>query len=72
MKSVVYKKLDFEIGHLVKSPCHGCKQRSEFPGCARSCSILRHIQTMLAETISCTRPYAALESSAISLEGWHK
>jgi hypothetical protein len=27
---------------------------------------------MLAETISCTRHYSTLESSALSLEGWRK
>lgn len=72
MKSVVYRKLDFELGHLVKSPCHGCGKRDEFPACARSCSLLRRIQVMLAETISCTRHYSTLESSALSLEGWRK
>ena len=55
MQSVVYKKLDFETGHLVKSPCHACDHRGELPGCARSCSLLRSIQVILAETISCTR-----------------
>ena len=72
MKSVVYKKLDFEIGHLVKSPCHGCDRRDEFPGCARTCSTLRNLQVILAETVSCTRHYSTLESSALSLEGWRK
>ena len=72
MKSVVYKKLDFEIGHMVKSPCHGCDHRRELPGCAKSCSILRRIQVILAETVSCTRRYAPLESSALTLEGWRK
>ena len=72
MKSIVYRKLDFEIGHLVKSPCHDCDQRNELPGCARTCGILRRIQLVLAETISCTQHYAALESSALSLEGWRK
>ena len=72
MMSVVYKKLDLEIGHLVKSPCHGCDQRNEFPGCAKSCSILRRIQVILSETVSSTRHYSTLESSALSLEGWRK
>ena len=72
MKSVVYKRLDIEIGHLVKSPCHGCEIRDEFPGCARKCSTLRDIQLILAETVSCTRHYSTLESSALSLEGWGK
>jgi len=72
MKSVVYKKLDFEIGHLVKSPCQACEQRDEFPGCARTCRTLRNIQVILAESISCTRHYATLESSALSQEGWRK
>jgi hypothetical protein len=72
MKSVVYKKLDFEVGYLVKSPCHGCSRRNELPGCARSCKILRRIQVILAESVSCTRHYSTLESSALSLEGWRK
>ena len=72
MKSVVYKKFDFEIGHLVKSPCHGCDRRGEFPGCARKCGTLRNIQVILAETVTCTRHHSTLESSALSLEGWRK
>ncbi|MBW1890997.1 MAG: hypothetical protein JRF32_07920 [Deltaproteobacteria bacterium] len=72
MKSAVYRKLDFEIGHLVKSPCNGCRRRDNLPGCARSCGILRRIQVVLSETISCTRHFSTLEASALSLEGWRK
>jgi hypothetical protein len=72
MKSLVYKKLDFEIGHLVKSPCLACEHRDAFPGCARTCGTLRSIQLILAESISCTRHHATLESSALSQEGWRK
>jgi len=72
MTSFVYKKLDFEIGHLVKSPCQECEHRDEFPGCARTCSTLRNIQVILAESISYTRHYSTLESSALSQQGWRK
>jgi len=72
MKNRVYRKLDFEIGHLVQSPCKGCDNRDNFPGCAKTCSILNRIQLVLAETVSCTRHFSTLESSALSLEGWRK
>ncbi|MCG6910145.1 MAG: hypothetical protein LJE94_08495 [Deltaproteobacteria bacterium] len=70
--TTVYKKLDFEVGHLIKSPCSGCDDRVNFPGCYKSCRLLRHIQQILAEAVSCTQHFSSLESSALSLEGWRK
>lgn len=53
----IYKyKLDFEIGTLVKSPCRECeKRKTEFPTCVRLCKLIDKIQSILAETRSCTR-----------------
>lgn len=48
-------KFDFEIGNLVKSPCRGCEKREEFPHCIETCEIIDRIQSLLAETRSCTR-----------------
>ncbi|MEE4359325.1 MAG: DUF3716 domain-containing protein [Desulfococcaceae bacterium] len=49
-------KFDFEVGNLVKSPCKECKEREEnFPKCIAVCKILDRLQSVLAETRSCTR-----------------
>jgi hypothetical protein len=48
-------RFDFEIGHLIKSPCRECADRSVFPECADTCVILGRIQAILSEGISCTR-----------------
>lgn len=48
-------KLDFEIGHLVKSPCQGCEDRNVFPKCIKDCDIIDKIQTKLSESMSCAR-----------------
>jgi hypothetical protein len=66
------KKLDIEVGHLIKSPCRDCPNQDEFPGCARGCSILNDIQIILSATVSCTRNYGSLESFAASQQGWQR
>ena len=49
-------KFDFEVGNLIKSPCKDCKEREErFPRCIAVCKILDKIQSILAETRSCSR-----------------
>ncbi len=47
-------KFDFEIGYLIKSPCKEC-EREKFPDCSNDCNIIDKIQTILTESISCTR-----------------
>lgn len=48
-------KFDFEIGHLVKSPCRECQEIVNFPECAETCIVLGRLQSILSEGISCTR-----------------
>ena len=48
-------KFDFEIGYLIKSPCKKCNQRDRFPECAKDCTMLDQIQTILSDAISLTR-----------------
>lgn len=49
-------KFDFEVGHLVKSPCRKCEKRKKsFPECIDDCDVLDEIHSRLLETISCTR-----------------
>ena len=60
MKSPICKpsskhRFDFEIGYLVKSPCRDCENRSLIPECAESCNILDRIQTILIDSICCSR-----------------
>ena len=53
-KNLLYR-FDFEIGYLIKSPCGKCKDRSRFPGCARTCDIIEQIQARLATVVSCSQ-----------------
>jgi len=54
----VYKhRFDFEVGYLIKSPCRECRDDGCLPGCADNCVILEKIQTILAESVSCTRRF---------------
>ncbi|WP_435547067.1 hypothetical protein [Desulfobacterium sp. N47] len=48
-------RFDFEIGHLIKSPCRECQCRINFPECAETCVVLGRLQSILSEGISCTR-----------------
>jgi hypothetical protein len=48
-------KFDFELGYLVKSPCRECIKRKDFPKCADDCEDIDKIQTLLSETISCSK-----------------
>lgn len=48
-------RFDFEIGHLIKSPCRECVVRSDFPGCEDTCVTLGRIQAILSDGISSTR-----------------
>ena len=52
---------DFNIGHLVKSPCKACATRTDFPGCMEDCELLDQIQTVLSDSISCANNYSVAE-----------
>ncbi|BBO73600.1 hypothetical protein DSCW_10170 [Desulfosarcina widdelii] len=58
-------RFDFDIGYLVKSPCRECTNRHHFPGCMNGCAPLDKIHSVLANSISCSRSYRAMESSVI-------
>jgi hypothetical protein len=62
------RKFDFEIGHLIKSPCKDCFTRHQFPRCIQACAILDSIQTHLAQGISSTRNYSALDSFHLQID----
>jgi hypothetical protein len=61
-------RFDFDIGHLIKSPCRECVDRDHFPGCMDTCLSLDKIRTVLANSISCSRTFSSLESHAIYQE----
>jgi hypothetical protein len=49
-------KFDFEIGHLIKSPCKECAEREKsFPRCAEFCALLDKLQRALAGARSISR-----------------
>lgn len=49
------RDFDFNIGHIVKSPCLTCEKRFKFPSCMDSCLVLDEIRTLLARGISSSR-----------------
>ncbi len=57
--AILRNKFDFELGHLVRSPCVKCGNRNKFPKCADKCELLDRIRTRLAAGISST--YSAYE-----------
>lgn len=63
-------KFDFDIGYLIKSPCKGCKNRNHFPSCADDCEMLDKIQRRLIGCVSSTRSYSAIDTYALSDQGW--
>jgi hypothetical protein len=63
-------KFDFEIGYLVKSPCRDCRQRDRFPGCIDACSLIDGIHAVLAQGVSSSRAFSALEAYAMSQQSW--
>ncbi|KPJ75725.1 MAG: hypothetical protein AMJ54_14170 [Deltaproteobacteria bacterium SG8_13] len=49
-------RFDFEVGHLVKSPCRECDfRKTSFPVCSHDCIVLNKIQSILSESVSCTK-----------------
>ncbi|MBI5895065.1 MAG: hypothetical protein HZB24_03320 [Desulfobacterales bacterium] len=68
-KQYVQRKLDIEIGHLIKSPCRACASRHRFPRCFAACKTLDRVQTYLAQGISTCRAHSALEPFILQLEG---
>ncbi len=52
--SIIRDKFDFEIGHLVKSPCHECENKEHFPKCYNECKVLDKVREVLARGVSCT------------------
>ena len=61
-------RFDFDIGHLVKSPCRECIDRYLFPNCMDDCLPLDKIRRVLATSVSCSRSYSSIESFAIFQE----
>ncbi len=55
MNTKYTKIFDFEVGHLIKSPCKNCRHYGIFPRCVEACSLLDKIQDLLAMVVSSTR-----------------
>jgi len=60
-KAADNQNFDFDVGHLVKSPCKECSTREAFPGCMEDCKVLDQIQTVLSDSISCANNYSVAE-----------
>ena len=61
-------KFDYDLGHLVKSPCRECRSYGMFPDCIDSCATLDRVQTALSNSLSCVHNHSALESIPLRLE----
>jgi len=49
-------KFDFEVGHLVKSPCRDCDRRkTTFPACSEQCDTLAQVQSVISNAVSCAQ-----------------
>jgi len=59
---------DFNIGHLVKSPCKACPTRDEFPDCMDDCELLDQIQRVLSDSVSSANNYSAAETFDVPLQ----
>jgi len=66
------QRFDFDVGHLIKSPCKDCRDRLRFPACAGDCNLLDRVQRQLAQSISTTRSHSPLEPFAAYLESSHQ
>lgn len=62
------RAFDFDIGHLVKSPCRDCPTRFQFPRCIGTCETLDRIQTRLARAISSTCTHSAFDPFEVNLD----
>jgi len=49
------KTFDFEVGHLIQSPCKNCHRYGIFPRCIAECRLLDEIQDVLSTVVSSTR-----------------
>lgn len=66
--TVLRDRFDFDIGYLVKSPCRDCSRRTDFPGCMALCTLIDHVQRLLAAGISSSRSFSALEDHRLNFE----
>ena len=48
-------RFDFEVGHLVESPCRTCEQNKNLPRCTDACRIIDRVRGILADVVPCTR-----------------
>jgi|GEM_PF-1857735 len=48
-------RFDFEIGYLIKSPCHACPDRDAFPRCIDRCEAIGAIHRIMANSVSSIR-----------------
>jgi len=66
-KMINGKKFDFDIGHIIQSPCKTCDRRKRLPDCSKSCKMLGRIQAILAGKISCSNDIPEIEPYTLAL-----
>ena len=59
-------KFDFDIGHIIKSPCRECDLKNHLPNCSKNCQKLDRLQTLLMGTVSCSNGFHHTEPYSIS------
>lgn len=60
------RKFDFDIGHIIKSPCRECDLKNRLPDCSESCQVLDRIQTILRGGVSCSNDFHPTEGYSLS------
>ena len=59
-------KFDFDIGHIIKSPCRECELKNHLPSCSENCQKLNHLQTLSISGVSCSKDFHHTEPYTIS------
>lgn len=59
-------KFDFDVGHIIKSPCRDCDLKNHLPSCSENCQNLNQLQTLLIGCVPCSNGFHHTEPYAIS------
>ena len=60
-------QFDFEVGHIIESPCRHCPKRGRLPGCAENCPTLHRLQMLLLGSITSSKRVPETEGYTISI-----
>ncbi len=64
-------KFDFDVCHIIESPCRRCPMRARLPHCAENCHRLHLFQQQLVGAISCAKRVPDTAEYTISMPNSH-